>query len=75
MPVTTPLLIEYKYNDAPCLAWLSVHHYRNMEFLVETLSPYRRNVLRLNSEAEWEENGHVTPLTEAIGKGIEKVKL
>ncbi|GGH64383.1 hypothetical protein HNQ91_002316 [Filimonas zeae] len=75
MMYKNPVIIEYEYKDTPFLAWLYIHRLNTMEYLVETLTPFRNNILRLNHDAEWEENGQVTPLSEAIGRGIEKVNM
>jgi len=66
-----PILIEYQYKNEAYLAWASLHHREAAEYLIETLTPFRRNKLILNPNTDWEENGNVTPLTQAIGRAIE----
>lgn len=66
-----PILIEYRYKNDAYLAWASICLTEASEYLVETLTPFRQNKLKLNLNAQWEEDGIVTPLTQAIGRAIE----
>lgn len=71
MLLTEPLLIEFQYKNEAHLAWATLLSKSASEYLVETLTPIRRHVIRRNRQAEWEENGEVSLLSMCIGKGIE----
>ena len=67
-----PILIEYQYKGESYLAWAKTFPTPPVtEYIVETLTPGRRDVVRMNHNAEWESNGKVTTLSMAIGKAIE----